>query len=350
MKKLFQIVLSLVLLLSLASCANSEKPSLPQTSDAPKVLESTEDALNPVTTEDEVRALYASDYEMDGTLPAIASITEYQGDFLVQLGIYPGETKYLDWVYGQSGIRRRRMLVDQELLDLEITGVACVEVTQGGANIYNGVPSFPCVKTMCLSLCYDELGMPLDYDFYSSAEICSTERYWATAGENWPMGMPGRREAICSAQLDAGGVTVAFAPLADGSDFFAAYCEIPYTDVTLSKDNSTLTITMHDTFLDSGDPKNALDEPPSMEVLKKYGSLYPNDFPAGELMGNCVLVKKAILEQKGSDALLTLSLNTDCLEDDGFFRFTADNGYTGIADNGPYLRIQLNATNDLFAR
>ena len=85
------------------------------------------------------------------------------------------------------------------------------------------------------------------------------------------------------------------------------------------------------------------------EVLKEYGSLYPNDFPAGELTGNCVLVKNAILKQKGNDALLTLSLNTDYLGDDGFFRFTADKGYTGIADNGPYLRIQLNATNDLFA-
>ena len=36
------------------------------------------------------------------------------------------------------------------------------------------------------------------------------------------MGMQGRREAVRSAQIDAGGVTVAFAPLADGSDFTAA--------------------------------------------------------------------------------------------------------------------------------
>ncbi len=66
------------------------------------------------------------------------------------------------------------------------------------------------------------------------------------------MGMQGRREAIRSAQVDAGGLTVAFAPLADGSDFVAAYCEIPYTEVALSEDGMTLTVTMHDTFLSSG--------------------------------------------------------------------------------------------------
>ena len=66
------------------------------------------------------------------------------------------------------------------------------------------------------------------------------------------MGMQGRREAIRSAQVDAGGLTVAFAPLADGRDFVAAYCEIPYTEVALSEDGMTLTVTMHDPILHSG--------------------------------------------------------------------------------------------------
>jgi len=34
---------------------------------------------------------------------------------------------------------------------------------------------------------------------------------------------------------------------------------------------------------------------------------------------------------------------------DGYYRFTAETGYTGIADTGPYLRVTLNATNELFA-
>ncbi len=349
MKRWFPIVLTFVLLLSLVSCGNGRAPSSTQAADVSGDLESTDGSPTPVTTEEDVRALYAADYEKDPTLPAIASITAYQGDFLVQFGSHPADAKWLDWVYGQSGIRRRMMFLDQELLDLKITGPASVEVTLGGENIYNGVPSFPHVKIACLNLCYDELGMPLDYDFYSSAEVTGTEDYWARAGESWPMGMAGRREAIRSAQLDAGGVTVAFAPLADGSDFTSAYCEIPYTTVALSEDNTTLTITMQDTFLDSGDPKDALGEPLSLEYLKERGSLYPEDFPAGELTGNCVLVEKAVLDQKGEDALLILSLNTACLGEDGFFRFTADTGYTGIADDGPYLRVQLNATNELFA-
>lgn len=164
------------------------------------------------------------------------------------------------------------------------------------------------------------------------------------------MGMAGRREAVRSAQIDAGGVTVAFAPLADGSDFTAAYCEIPYTEVSLPENGNVLFVTFHDTFLDSGELADGV----TGEFLHSYGSLYPEDFPAGELSGSCVLIQKAEITQEGNNVVLTLTLDTDRLSEDplgngdGYFQFTAGTGCTGVADNGPYFRLQLRITNPLF--
>lgn len=360
MKKYLSLLLAGLLLLGLCACGTQsadlpqEAGDTPNSTIVPETSAKEASAVSgPVTTEDEVRALYTPDREKDPTLPPVQSVTEYQGDFLVLLG-WENDSQWLDWVYGQSGIRHRLLFLDQPIIDLEITGPASVRVVTGGPNIYNGVPGFPHVEYASLSLLYDELGQPLDYDPYSSSGTNASEPYWAHAGESWFMGMTGRREAIRSAQLDAGGVTVAFAPLADGSDFTAAYCEIPYTNVALSEDGSTLTITMYDTYLDSGLLTKDTDSPEFLDYLHSYGSLYPEDFPAGELVGDCVLVEHSDLRQEGDNAVLTLTLNTDHLRtsalggDDAYFQFTSDGGYTGIADDGPYLRIQLRATMSLF--
>lgn len=348
MKKLPLLTIAL-LLFSLCACGApaAEEPERAQ----PAPTEQT--ALAPVTSEEEVRALYAPDYESDPTNPPILSVTEYEGDYLVRLG-HEGDTQWLDWVYGQSGIRRRMLFVDAELLDLKIESPACIRAIIGGPNIYNGVPGFPRVKRVALNLLYNELGQDKGYDLYSSgSNSASTETYWANAGESWTMGMVGRREAVRSAQIDAGGINVAFAPLADGSDFTAAYCEIPLTTVALSEDNSTLTITMHDTYLDSGERNKDTDSPEFLDFLSEYGSLYPEDFPEGELEGSCFLIESAELHQDGNDAVLTVHMNTDYLTNnswsrEAYFQFTSDGGYTGAADAGPYLRIQLRATTELF--
>ena len=135
----------------------------------------------------------------------------------------------------------------------------------------------------------------------------------------------------------------------EGSDFVAAYCEIPYTEVALSEDGMTLTVTMHDTFLSSGTLSKDVDP----DFLKEYGSLYPESFPAGELAGSCTLIENADLRQDGNNAVLTVTLADGPIHGrnfgDGYYRFTAETGYTGIADIGPYLRVTLNATNELFA-
>ena len=238
----------------------------------------------------------------------------------------------------------------EPLLNCEIQGQASVEVVTGGPNTFNGVPGFPHVENVSLSLIYDEQGMPLDYDPYASGGINASETYWANAGESYSMGMAGRREAVRSAQIDAGGVTVAFAPLADGSDFTAAYCEIPYTEVSLPENGNVLFVTFHDTFLDSGKLADGV----TTDYLHSYGSLYPEDFPAGELSGSCMLIKKAEITQEGNNVVLTLTLDTDRLSEDpltdgdGYFQFTAGTEYTGIADNGPYFRLQLRITTPLF--
>ena len=86
---------------------------------------------------------------------------------------------------------------------------------------------------------------------------------------------------------------------------------------------------------------------------KEYGSLYPESFPAGELAGSCTLIENADLRQDGNIAVLTVTLADGPIHGrnfgDGYYRFTAETGYTGIADIGPYLRVTLNATNELFA-
>ena len=354
MKKTFAFLSALLLLISLASCGaapaqEEEKPagseSRPAGDSSPAAA--ADDTLTPVTTEEEVRALYAAD--PDPFSPESLTITSYEGDFLVQID-RDTYAPILDWVYGQSGIRRRMLCLYEPLLNCEIQGQASVEVVTGGPNTFNGVPGFPHVENVSLSLIYDEQGMPLDYDPYASGGVNSSETYWANAGESYSMGMAGRREAVRSAQIDAGGVTVAFAPLADGSDFTAAYCEIPYTEVSLPENGNVLFVTFHDTFLDSG----KLAEGVTTDYLHSYGSLYPEDFPAGELSGSCMLIQKAEITQEGNNVVLALTLDTDRLSEDslgdgdGYFQFTAGTEYTGIADNGPYFRHQLRITTPLF--
>ena len=344
MKKLISLALAALLLLNLVACGESSvsNPSGSSGDSSSSADPAQPDAFSPVTTEAEVRALYGDDADL------IASIEAYQGDFLVQLGT-DDSCPSLDWVYGQSGIRRRMLWLDTPLLRCEIESQATIRVVTGGSNIYNGVPSFPRVELATLCLLYDEQGRDRGYDPYVSPGIGSSEIYWAGAGESYSMGMQGRREAIRSAQVDAGGLTVAFAPLADGSDFVAAYCEIPYTEVALSEDGMTLTVTMHDTFLSSGTLSKDVD----LDFLKEYGSLYPESFPAGELAGSCTLIENADLRQDGNNAVLTVTLADGPIHGrnfgDGYYRFTAETGSTGIADIGPYLRVTLNATNELFA-
>ena len=354
MKKTFAFLTALLLLISLASCgaAPAQEEEKPDGSESRPAGEfspaaAADDTLTPVTTEEEVRALYAAD--PDPFSPESLTITSYEGDFLVQID-RDTYAPILDWVYGQSGIRRRMLCLYEPLLNCEIQGQASVEVVTGGPNTFNGVPGFPHVENVSLSLIYDEQGMPLDYDPYASGGINGSETYWANAGESYSMGMAGRREAVRSAQIDAGGVTVAFAPLADGSDFTAAYCEIPYTEVSLPENGNVLFVTFHDTFLDSGE----LAEGVTTDYLHSYGSLYPEDFPAGELSGSCMLIQKAEITQEGTDVVLALTLDTDRLSEDslgdgdGYFQFTAGTEYTGIADNGPYFRLQLRITTPLF--
>ena len=299
MKKLISLTLAALLLLNLAACGESSvsNPSGSSGDSSSSADPAQPDAFSPVTTEAEVRALYGDDASL------ITSIEAYQGDFLVKLGT-DEDCPSLDWVYGQSGIRRRMLWLDTPLLRCEIESQASVRVVTGGPNIYNGVPGFPRVELATLSLLYDEQGRDRGYDPYVSPGISSSEIYWAGAGERYSMGMQGRREAIRSAQVDAGGLTVAFAPLADGSDFVAAYCEIPYTEVALSEDGMTL-------------------------------------------------IENADLRQDGNNAVLTVTLADGPIHGrnfgDGYYRFTAETGSTGIADIGPYLRVTLNATNELFA-
>ena len=153
MKKLISLALAALLLLNLAACGESSvsNPSGSSGDSSSSADPAQPDAFSPVTTEAEVRALYGDDADL------IASIEAYQGDFLVQLGT-DDSCPSLDWVYGESGIRRRMLWLDTPLLRCEIESQASVRVVTGGPNIYNGVPGFPRVELATLCLLYDEQG------------------------------------------------------------------------------------------------------------------------------------------------------------------------------------------------
>ena len=340
MKKLLSLALAVLLPLSLAACGDGPAPSFAGSSGGgPSSTGSAQtEEFTPVTTEAEVRALYEGDE--DGT---ILSVEEYQGDFLVTLDI--GGATILDWVYGESGIRRQLLWLSEPILSREINGQADVRVVTGGPSVYDSFYSFPHVEWAGLSPAYDQQGRELS-DSPSDRAIHGSGAYWAGAGENYPMGRLGRRAAIRAAQIDAEGLTVAFAPLADGSDFLSSTCAIPYAEVGLSQDSRTLTVTLRDTFLGSG----TLSKDADLDLLREYGSLYPESFPAGELAGSCVLIEKAELRQDGNDAVLTVTLDESHLhgsyQGDAAFRFTAETGYTGPGDVGPFLRVTVHAVTE----
>ena len=340
MKKLISLALAVLLPLSLAACGDGPAPSSAGSSGGgPSSTGSAQtEEFTPVTTEAEVRALYEGDE--DGT---ILSVEEYQGDFLVTLDI--GGATILDWVYGESGIRRQLLWLSEPILSREINGQADVRVVTGGPSVYDSFYSFPHVEWAGLSPAYDQQGRELS-DSPSDRAIHGSGAYWAGAGENYPMGRLGRRAAIRAAQIDAEGLTVAFAPLADGSDFLSSTCAIPYAEVGLSQDSRTLTVTLRDTFLDCG----TLSKDADLDLLREYGSLYPESFPAGELAGSCVLIEKAELRQDGNDAVLTVTLDESHLhgsyQGDAAFRFTAETGYTGPGDVGPFLRVTVHAVTE----
>ena len=337
MKKLLSLALAVLLPLSLAACGDGPAPSFAGSSGGgPSSTGSAQtEEFTPVTTEAEVRALYEGDE--DGT---ILSVEEYQGDFLVTLDI--GGATILDWVYGQSGIRRQLLWLSEPILSREINGQADVWVVTGGPSVYDSFFGFPHVEWAGLSPAYDPQGRALS-DSPNDRTIHGSGAYWAGAGENYPMGRLGRRAAIRAAQIDAEGLTVAFAPLADGSDFLSSTCAIPYAEVGLSQDSRTLTVTLRDTFLDCG----TLSKDADLDFLREYGSLYPESFPAGELAGSCVLIEQAELRQDGNDAVLTVTLDESHLhgsyQGDAAFRFTAETGYTGPGDVGPFLRVTVHA-------
>ena len=340
MKKLLSLALAVLLPLSLAACGDGPAPSFAGSSGGgPSSTGSAQtEEFTPVTTEAEVRALYEGDE--DGT---ILSVEEYQRDFLVTLDI--GGATILDWVYGESGIRRQLLWLSEPILSREINGQADVRVVTGGPSVYDSFYSFPHVEWAGLSPAYDQQGRELS-DSPSDRAIHGSGAYWAGAGENYPMGRLGRRAAIRAAQIDAEGLTVAFAPLADGSDFLSSTCAIPYAEVGLSQDSRTLTVTLRDTFLDCG----TLSKDADLDLLREYGSLYPESFPAGELAGSCVLIEKAELRQDGNDAVLTVTLDDSHLhgsyQGDAAFRFTAETGYTGPGDVGPFLRVTVHAVTE----
>lgn len=316
-----RLLCTLLALLTLCGCSQPSAPAESAVSSAPKQ----EEAFTPVTSEEEVRALYGEEAQY------ITEIRPYEGDFLVYL-----DNNYnfprLDWVYGKSGIRRELLGLTEGVADIEIIHAGAVQVRTDGILWVNGHQTFPHCETAELGPQFDEFGRPRPYgEGYPSS--AGREEYWAPIDESHRFGMKGRREAVRSAQLEFSGLAIAFAPLADGSDFSAAYCAPPDTEVTYDKAARTVTITCRNSFLDSGELAEGMTE----EMLAQQGSLYPNDFPAGPLAGSCPLIPSAEIAQEGETVVVRLAL-AEITEE---VQYTVETGYEGPWDNGPYFRLKL---------
>ncbi|MBP3485425.1 MAG: hypothetical protein J6J81_01165 [Oscillospiraceae bacterium] len=318
-----QVLCALLAALTLCGCAQKPAPSAGGSAPASSAL--AEEKRAPVTTEAEVRALYGADAS------SIVSVTPYEEDFLVQLDYY---TPRLDWVYGKSGVRRELMMMTEGAESVEILGTGYIQVLTDGVNVHNGQRYFPHYETASIIDRYDEYGDPLPYG-EGYASIDGTEVYWAPITETHSLGMEGRREALSGAQLEVSGLSLSFGPLADGSDFASAYCWVPDTEISYDERNRTLTVTCHDTYLDSGElnKESGVDE----AYLRENGSIYPADFPEGPLAGRCRLVESSYVIQSGDDAVILLVL-AECVEQ---VQYTVETGYEGPADTAPYLRLKL---------
>ena len=78
-----------------------------------------------------------------------------------------------------------------------------------------------------------------------------------------------RGEAVRSAQIDAGGVTVAFAPLADGGAILQPLTvRSPIQRYLFQKNGNVIFVRFHNTFLDSGELADGV----TTDYLKIYGS------------------------------------------------------------------------------
>lgn len=330
MKRVFYVVLALLLLLS--GC-NRLAPAESQASDLPAAATPAPSsaAAQEVTTEHAVRSLYEGE-----EAPAIREITAYGKDFLVQLDDL-GYSQF-DWVYGLSGIRREIVRFEEGVQSVAITGPACVQILTDGVSAINGYRSFPHLIYAGLTSVYDENGQAWNYGDDIWPTLSGEETYWAGVGEEHSFGMFGRREAVASAQVEISGLSMSFAPLADGSDFVAAFCAPPGTEISFDETTHTMVVTCSDTFLDSGawNPDAGFSE----AWLEEYGSLYPDDFPAGALNGYSRLILSASIRQAGNDAVVTMKL-ADKVE-----KYTVESGYEGPADLGPYFRIVLRCNED----
>ena len=316
-----QVLCALLAALTLCGCAQKPTPA----TNAPASSAPAEEQRTPVTTEAEVRALYGAEAS------SIVSVTPYEGDFLVRID-FAGPM--FDWVYGKSGVRRELMMVTEGIESVEILGTGYIQVLTDGINIHNGQPYFPHYQTASIIDRYDEYGDAMPYGGGHS-DVGDIWTYWAPITESHRLGMEGRREALSGGQLEVSGLSLSFGPLADGSDFTAAYCSVPDTDISYDERNRTLTVTCHDTFLDSGElnKESGIDE----AYLWENGSIYPADFPEGPLAGRCRLVESSYVTQSGDDVVVMLVL----AESEEKVQYTVETGYEGPADTAPYLRLKL---------
>jgi hypothetical protein len=299
-------------------------------SDSKKTTEDTTQTKTNLT-ENDVRALY-QDISEHGAY--IENITAYQGDYLVQYGI--GGPWYFDWVFGESGERYKLAFCYEGIREVKIIHRGSIQILTDGKYCVTPWRDFPHIQKTYVTYMLDEEGQPLPYGSSKLSEYESA--YWAPIYETNSIGIA-RRAVVTNALVDATGIQVVFGPPADKEGlvgFIAGTASPPDCQITYDEEDNAIIITCHDTALYSGEVET-LSDPKEDEAYKRnisdMGVTFPTSFPAGELYGSNPKVSKAEISEEGSDTIIKVYL-TELAE-----YYTAELGYVGPGDRGPYLRI-----------
>ncbi|HPE15434.1 MAG TPA: hypothetical protein PK597_00605 [Oscillospiraceae bacterium] len=248
-------------------------------------------------------------------------------------GVFPDWTRF-DWVFPGTGRRVEAFFSDQEVLDFSV-GDSSLTVKTNGVNVNVPYRGFPSEYHVTLPLtdagelpAYQEvaLGVPADADT------------WLDVAETSAFGMEGRREVVTDARIGVSALEVVFGPPADMdgfSNFYAAVCTLPATEVSFDEATRVMTVRFRNTALESGDP-DELVKPEERENFEQWvkdtGVTFPTSFSAGPLGENAYFTA-AEIHTDGADTVVTFTLAEKAA------LYTVDSGFLGPLDGAPYLRL-----------
>ena len=294
--------------------------STPPPAESPEALHDRQ-AL-PVTEED-IRTLYG------GEGYTVATITPYEGDFLVELGGSGDGFSMLEWVFGATG-RRVQLTGMTAFTSYEIIGHGQVRYTASGESAavpWNGMPEAATVRVLG-----DEHGVIVP----GWVEVeTSFETVWLDPAQPLSIGAteegpvyPDRYEQLYDARIDADGLSFSFLPNGDSLEkfqsFFPAATTIPGFATSYDPEGRVFTLRLYNTSLESGGVGEEAAEWAGEGTCPQ--DLYPYAFPAGSLGRGSHFLTDVTIAEDGEDVVVTAVLTQRA------YRFTVETTDLGCDD------------------